>query len=154
MILLDFEKAFDKVSHGRLLYKSDYYRVRNKTNRWIKSFLRQRKQKVLLEGTHSSEAEVLSGVPQGTVLGPLHSLAFINTRCCKSSDARLFADDSLLFKTVDSIQDSFLLKQDLDALEVWEKTWQMSQCYQVFGHAHHAKQEEVSYPDNMPYTWT
>ena len=128
VILLDFEKAFDKVPHGRLLYKLDYYGVRNKTNRWIRSFLVQRKQKVLLEGTHSSEAEVLSGIPQCTVLCPLLFLAFINDLpgACKSSDAQLFADDSLLFKIVDSIQDSILLQQDLDALEVWEKTWQMS----------------------------
>ena len=74
VILLDFEKAFDKVAHGRLLYRLDYYGVRNKTNRWIKSFLGQRKLKGLLEGTHSSEAEVRSGVPrhQGTVLAPRH----------------------------------------------------------------------------------
>ena len=83
---------------------------------------------MFLEGTRSSVAEVLSGVTQGTVLGPLLFLAFINDLldACNSSDARLFADDSLLFKTVDSIQDSFLLQQDLDALEVLEKTWQMS----------------------------
>ena len=61
VILLDFAKAFDKVPHSRLLYKLDYYGVRGQTNTWIKGFLSDRKQQVLLEGTHSIRADVLSG---------------------------------------------------------------------------------------------
>ena len=127
VILLDFAKAFNKVPYQRLLHKLDYYGVRNSTLHWIESFLHQRKQSVLLDGTKSSEADVLSGVPQGTVLGPLLFLAFINDlpEVTKHSDARLFADDCLLYRQISSRHDSALLQQDLSALEKWETTWKM-----------------------------
>ena len=120
----DFAKAFDKVPHHGLLHKLDFCGVREFTLRWIESFLRQRKKSVLLEGTKSTEADVLSGVPQGTVLGPLLFLAFINDlpESTKHSDARLFADDCLLYRHVTSSQDSALLQEDLSALEKWEET--------------------------------
>ena len=72
VILLDFSKAFDKVPHQRLLHKLDFYGVRDDTLHWIQSFLSYRKQQVLLESSMSTEADVLSGVPQGTDLG-IHS---------------------------------------------------------------------------------
>ena len=127
VILLDFAKAFDKVPYQRLLHKLDYYGMRNSTLRWIESFLSHRKQSVLLDGTRSTEADVLSGVLQGTVLGPLLFLAFINDlpEMTKHSDARLFADDCLLYRHISSMQDSALLQQHLTALEGWETTWQM-----------------------------
>ena len=65
VILLDFAKAFDKVPYQRLLHKLDYYGMCNSTLHWIESFLHQRKQSVLLDGAESSEADLLSGVPQG-----------------------------------------------------------------------------------------
>ena len=127
VILLDFAKAFDKVPHQRLLYKLNYYGVRGQTLSWIESFLRDRKQHVLVEGAKSDEAEVTSGVPQGTVLGPLLFLAFINDLpSVVDSQARLFADDCLLFRQIDSLHDSNKLQEDLSALEKWESDWQMS----------------------------
>ena len=128
VILLDFAKAFDKVPHSRLLYKFDYYCVRGQTNTWINGFLSDRKQQVLLEGAHSNRADVLSGVPQGTILGPLLVLAYINDLpdSLRSSDVRLFADDSLLYRTVNGAKDNSLLQEDLTALEEWERIWQMS----------------------------
>jgi len=73
IILLDFAKAFDKVQHRRLLHKLDYYGVRGQTNTWIQSFLEKRHQQVILDGAKSATADVLSGVPQGTVLYPYSS---------------------------------------------------------------------------------
>ena len=70
-ILLDLSKAFDRVPHRRLLMKLDHYGIRGTTLKWIQDFLKGRTQQVLLDGTHSSTCDVDSGVPQGTVLGPV-----------------------------------------------------------------------------------
>ena len=118
IILLDFSKAFEKVPHQRLLHKLDYYGVRGDILRWIQSFLGYRKQQVLLERVMSAEAEVISGVPQGTVLGPLLFLAFINDLLeSTASDTRLFADDALLYHHIGSSDDAKQLQQDLDVLQ-------------------------------------
>ena len=77
VIYLDFEKAFDKVDIGILLEKLQRYGVKGKLLAWIRNFLLDRKQTVLVEGTSSSFAEVRSGVPQGTVLGPLLFLIYV-----------------------------------------------------------------------------
>ena len=125
-VLLDFSKAFDKVPHKRLMYKLDHYSIRGKTHEWIQDFLTERKQHVLLEGKRSTTADVISGVPQGTVLGPLLFLTFINDMPQQTkSEIRLFADDSLLLRRIRSPQDTEILQNDLTALEKWGKDWQM-----------------------------
>ena len=127
VILLDFSKAFDKVPHIRLLNKLNHYGVRGNINQWIRDFFTSRTQQVVLEGATSTTADVLSGVPQGTVLGPLLFLTFINDMPeVTSSDIRLFADDSLLYRCITSSRDSAILQQDLAALERWETNWQMA----------------------------
>ena len=70
VLVMDFSKAFDKVSHPRLVTKLKYYGIGGWTNRWVQSFLSGRTQRVVLEGEFSDDAEVLSGVPHGSVLGP------------------------------------------------------------------------------------
>ena len=76
--ILDFSKAFDTVPHDKLLHKLKSYGVRGKVHAWIRSFLCDRYMRVVVDGESSSEAKVLSGVPQGTVLGPLIFLVHIN----------------------------------------------------------------------------
>ena len=78
LIIMDFAKAFDKVPHRRLLHKLDYYGIRGSTHKWINSWLSGRTQKVVLDGQASDPVPVLSGVSQGSVLGPILFLIFIN----------------------------------------------------------------------------
>ena len=126
-ILLDFSKAFDKVSHQRLAIKLHHYGIRGHLLKWIQSFLANRSQQVMVEGHASTPAPVTSGVPQGTVLGPLLFLIYINDLPMKvSSTTRLFADDSLLYRRIRSPEDARILQEDLDKLQDWEKEWQMS----------------------------
>ncbi|KAK3104735.1 hypothetical protein FSP39_008956 [Pinctada imbricata] len=127
VVLLDFAKAFDKVPHQRLLYKLHYYGVRGCTLEWIRSFLSNRKQCVLVEGSMSDEAEVVSGVPQGTVMGPLLFLVYINDLPeVTTSNVKLFADDCLIYRPIKSSRDTEQLQHDLQSLEKWESDWQMA----------------------------
>ncbi len=127
LILLDFSKAFDKVPHERLLHKINHYGIRGTTQSWLRDFLSDRHQKVLLEGEHSDTAPVRSGVPQGSVLGPLMFLIFINDlpEYVTSSHVRLFADDCVLYHQIKTTSDTETLQRDLDGLQQWESDWQM-----------------------------
>ena len=127
-ILLDFSKAFDKVDHLGLLSKLENYGIRGPLLEWTSSFLIGRKQRVVVDGQASPDSNVLSGVPQGTVLGPLFFLVYINDiskGLSKGTSLRLFADDSLLYRTINSPKDCEILQRDLDRLQLWEKTWKM-----------------------------
>ncbi len=126
-VVMDFSKAFDMVPHKSLLVKLRSYGILNTTLCWIESFLSDRTQCVVVDGEISEPAPVTSGVPQGSVLGPILFLAFINDMPeCISSQCRLFADDTIVYREIATIDDTLLLQQDLDALQRWEKMWGMS----------------------------
>ena len=123
--IVDFSKAFDKVGHQRLILKLDYG-VTGKTNRWIESFLSSRTQTIVLDGTRSYEGEVVSGIPQGSVLGPCLFLYYINDLPDGlTSTTRLFADDTIIYVTVSSTSHAEALQADLDRLAAWEAKWLM-----------------------------
>ena len=126
IILLDFSKAFDKVNHEKLIFKLHNYGIRGKTLSWIKAFLNGRSQTVVLEGDCSKEVPVTSGVPQGSVLGPILFLAYINDLPDKvKSQVRLFADDTAAYLAITKLSDSDQLQADLDILQEWELRWDM-----------------------------
>jgi hypothetical protein len=99
LIILDFSKAFDRVPHQKLLKKAHHYGIRGRTLQWIFSFLIGRTKRVLVQGQSSEEAQVVSGVPQGSVLRPFLFLTFIDDLPeGLLSKTRLFADDCILYR--------------------------------------------------------
>ena len=134
--ILDFSKAFDTMPHGRLLGNLEHYGITGDILRWNEGFLLGRKQAVLVDGVKSAEKDVISGVPQGTVLRPLLFLLHINDMPSvldTSTSCRLFADDCLVYQVVNSIQDQIQLQRDLKRLEEWAHDWGMvfnpSKCH-------------------------
>ena len=127
-ILLDFSKAFDKVDHKGLILKLRAYGIKGNLLNWIQSFLLGRTQTVIVEGSESTQIAVKSGVPQGTVLGPLLFLIYINDidKCLTNgTKLRLFADDSFLYRTINNQNDVQILQNDLNSLQQWESKWKM-----------------------------
>ena len=123
LVLLDFSKAFDKVSHKHLLYKLHYYGIQDDVYNWINDFLTNRTQRVVLDNVCSDASKVLSGVPQGSVLGPLLFLIFINDIPSKiSSIIRLYADDVIIYHCIKSNEDVLRLQEDIDTLSEWADT--------------------------------
>ena len=126
VILLDFAKAFDKVPHARLCHKLSHYGINGALLKWIRSFLTDRTQQVIINGEKSSVSPVSSGVPQGTVLAPLLFLCYINDITKNiSSSIKLYADDVLIYRRIDSDDDCRLLQRDLLILENWAHKWNM-----------------------------
>ena len=126
LIILDFSKAFDKVPHERLLRKLSHYGIRGRTHSWIRELLSNRQQEVMVDGAVSDPAPVVSGVPQGTVLGPILFLIFINDLPSElTCSTRLFADNCIVYSKVRNKSDQERLQRDLDTLSQWEGRWGM-----------------------------
>ena len=126
IIYLDFQKAFDKVPHQRLLLKLKAHGIGDNITDWIKQWLTDRRQRVVVDGEVSNWKSVLSGVPQGSVLGPILFLIYINDLDDSiTSNVLKFADDTKLFRKVNTDGDKQHLQNDLDRLVNWSEKWQM-----------------------------
>lgn len=127
VVFIDFSKAFDRVCHLKLMYKLRRLLNNDVIAAWIEDYLFGRTQNVLYNGCMSNETPVLSGVPQGSVLGPLLFSLFIND-IVKGVPAkvRLYADDCVVYTTVNSCSDQILLQESLNKIVRWCDQWGMS----------------------------
>ena len=133
VVYLDFAKAFDTVPHKRLMKKLAGLGVSGRTLEWVKSFLSDRRQRVVVNKNTSSWRPVTSGVPQGSVVGPTMFVGYINDMpdCINTHDAPaplsasdqtllyMFADDTKIYRTIRTIADRLTLQQDLHCLRLW-----------------------------------
>ena len=127
-IYLDFSKAFDKVPHHLLLEKLDTLGIRGSLLTWFESYLKDRQQRVVIHGVCSDWLPVTSGVPQGSILGPLLFIVYCNdipTCIEENSTLALFADDSKLYRTLSSPTSSASLQHDLSNITHWTTNNQM-----------------------------
>ena len=123
-IYFDFDNAFDSVPHERLLGKLKSHGINGKVLQWIKAFLNNRRQLVNFNVMKSDPATVLSGIPQGSVLGPILFVMYVNdlpevVKC----GTYLFADDTKIFQQITTKEDPLLLLSDINSLEQWSQKW-------------------------------
>ena len=159
--ILDFSKAFNTVPHDRPLQKLEAYGIRGNLLKWPSSFLRDRQMNVAVEGKHSESAYVESGVPLGTVLGPLMFLCHINDLPDSGkSQVCLFADDCLIYLHIKNQKDHQILQNDIKELEKWVAKWGMrfnaKKCYilsirQKPSHFYQLDGEILQQVDSNPY---
>ena len=122
VLYLDFAKAFDTVSHRRLLVKLEAYGISGNILRWIRQFLSNRKQRVVVGDCKSQWSEVTSGVPQGSVLGPLLFVIYINDLPeISQAICKLYADDTKLFSS-----DAAEMQRGIDNIVDWCSKWLMA----------------------------
>ena len=126
VVYLDFQKAFDKVPHKRLMFKVRSSGVLGKVADWIENWLTDRRQRIVINGVASSWLPVTSGVPQGSVLGPILFLIYINDLDDNIlSNILKFADDTKIYARVGSAEEIMKLRQDLINLYKWSEEWLM-----------------------------
>ena len=127
IIYLDFKKAFDSVPHQELLMKLWKTGIVGSLWKWFSEYLSNRYQYVCINNCKSSTLPVVSGVPQGSILGPFLFLIYINdlSSSMKYSKTFLFADDTKCFRPIRSPQDHILLQSDLDVLSLWSTNWKL-----------------------------
>ena len=129
-IYLDLSRAFDKVPHNLLITKLSSYGISGNLLMWYHSYLSDRYQRVVLDGVFSSWLPVTSGVPEGSILGPLLFLVFVDDLPDYIGNGSqlhaLFADDSKLYSILDTPNSALLLQQDLNSLVTWSVTSNMT----------------------------
>ena len=123
VVYLDYEKAFDKVDFQILLNKLKAHNITGKLHLWLTNYLSNRRQRVVIQGIKSYEANVLSGVPQGTVLGPLLFLVYINDlhKCVKDCTVSSFADDTRIKRGISKASDTEILQEAIISSAEWSK---------------------------------
>ena len=128
VIYMDFSKAFDSVPHNLLIHKLEIHGIGGSLLQWFKSYLSDRQQRVVLDGHASDWLPVLSGVPQGSILGPFLFLIYINDLpdVVNFSQVALFADDTKLYSKIRNSNDFLKIQHDLNSLYQWSKKWQLS----------------------------
>ena len=135
VVFLDFSKAFDRVSHKLLNIKLKSYGFTGKLFSWLDNFLHHRKQRVVIGQYESDWVDVLGGVPQCSVLGPLLFLIFINdlpeivSQFCKLLYSKLIS-------VIRNTSDQMIIQEDIDKIFEWSKRWRMdfneSKCKDVY----------------------
>jgi len=153
VIYLDYAKAFDKVDHTLLLKKLRHYGIGGKVYDWIEQFLIGRTQTVVVDGHHSLPAPVISGVPQGTVLGPILFLIYINDleATIKDSNASSFADDTRISRQIQYTKDTEILQSDLDNVITWSKCNNMELHEKKFEFLSYRLPSNVKNGDILPF---
>ena len=162
VIYCDSMRAFDTVPHRRLIYKLETYGETDNLLNWIHSFLTGRKHRVCVGGTFSMWADVISGIPQGSVLGSLLFVLFINDlpeTIKNNTDIYLFADDTKIFRAIYNDDDCQKLQEDLDSLYSWTNDSLLKFHPQKCTHMRASLRQNVpiSYhigPDRYPVTYT
>ena len=127
VVYTDYSKAFDTVSHPKLLHKLKGLGIGNTILNWLKDFLEGRLQRVRVDDSYSHWEKVRSGVPQGSVLGPILFLVYINDlpEELKDSSLKLFADDAKIYKEDQTDRDAQDLQADLDRMTAWSRKWSL-----------------------------
>ena len=143
-VFFDLSKAFDTVPHQQLLYKLSQLHINPFLIRWIRNYLTNRTQSVVLGGAQSSPLPVISGVPQGSVLGPLLFLIYINgvSAAISGSNITIYADDIALYKIIRNPRDYTLLQADITSICSWIVENYLilnflKCCYMIFSRKHH-----------------
>ena len=123
ILYLDFKKAFDSVPHERLLMKLSAYGITGRIHAWIREFLTKRQHRVRVGNSYSNYSEVLSGIPQGSILGPILFTIFINDLPDSVvSICKIFADDTKIYNTADKHCE---IQNDIDKLLEWSSIWNL-----------------------------
>ena len=126
IIFYDCKKAFDTLSHSKLLQKLESYGIIGHTKDWIENLLKDRSQEVVINNSHSSSKTVLSGVPQGSVLGPTLFLIYINDLPeVADTTVKLFADDTKTYNVITKVEDQTKLQSTTDKFLKWSRKWSL-----------------------------
>ena len=159
-IYIDFAKAFDKVDHGLLIQKLKFYGISDTFLTWISNFLSNRTQTVLINNHHSYPTSVQSGVPQGSVLGPLLFIIYINDliQAINNPNTKIFtfADDTKLVSPISSTSDQVKLQHDLNCVINWTKlnNMQLNKTkFELISHKLVPDNPNLALLKEMPFYW-